>query len=511
MEKNKKVIATDREPDIPRYILSELMDSHNSPSALVIHWSSRDLRALCPYCLKSHGHGPGEEPSTPQHRSADCGLGSYYLEYPPATHDRAAIGWEFDEVECCLFAVTPQGRLQDPRDQILPLRRLLPEHLHQEFSSGSDSTSVEDLAEDLDNAKISDDDEEASAKVQSDSPPDLEAWHKEYIATAEGYKNHLFFQLCKGDFQAVSTLLSGNRYDHSQTLVDYEGSSAAHYVVYSDTCKRIELLNLLSINGFNLDRPDYHGRTPLMEAALWAREDAVRFLVKHGVQAQSRDGNGMAAIEFSQASRRNENERTVRAGSVYRPLAEDDELRRIITSYLKSVEEPPQPSQPPGPVFDDLAGIFRRNSSGLLAFYRPVSLYELPSLHSTKAFAVLSRGPEYAPVSAMSGYTHGGWPNVLDNDFWTGKAQDICKLVGHPDTKSFASHVEKQLIAFFAVRHLLLEALTDSNEDRFPWIPPPPILHLTVNKLAPCDDCIEFISRFETTFHVQVNLCAVGE
>lgn len=111
----------------------------------------------------------------------------------------------------------------------------------------------------------------------------------------------------------------------------------------------------------------------------------------------------------------------------------------------------------------------------------------------------------------MSGYSHTGWPNVLDNECWTEKAQEICFWIGHPQTKSFASHVEKQLIAFFAVHHQLLDSSSKPKEAAPPWLPMPPVLQLTVSKAAACHDCATFIDRFQNSFGVTVVLTAVGE
>lgn len=279
------------------------MDSDSPPSALVIRWNSGSVRALCPHCLGSHLHGPGPKPSSRQYRVADCGQGSYYLLYPPASFDGTTYGWEFDEKEHWLYAVSSDGRVQDPRDQILPRRQLLPEFHQQEHQSASGSTSLDELAEDLGETKIIDDETKRSSKnIEPGSSVDFDAWFEEYSATPEGRKNLFFEQITRGDVQALSSSLTGNSDSFFQGVIDCEGSTAAHYVVYSTTSRRVDLFNLLHNHGFELSKPDHHGRTPLMEAALWAREDAVRCLVQHGVDSQQRDANEMSARELSQVS-----------------------------------------------------------------------------------------------------------------------------------------------------------------------------------------------------------------
>lgn len=159
------------------------MDPHESVPALIIRRSSGSVRALCPHCLRSHLHGPGREPSRVQYRVGDCGLGSYHLVYPPTSHDGTSYGWEFDEKKRWLCAVTPNGRVQDPHDQILPRRRLLPEFDQQDPEIASELTSFDGLAEDLGEAKLSDENEGTSKKTEPDSRADFDVWFKEYRAT----------------------------------------------------------------------------------------------------------------------------------------------------------------------------------------------------------------------------------------------------------------------------------------------------------------------------------------
>lgn len=79
----------------------------------------------------------------------------------------------------------------------------------------------------------------------------------------------------------------------------------------------------------------------------------------------------------------------------------------------------------------------------------------MPYNQDQKAFAFLDRGPEYPTINAMSGSTQPGWSNVLDNAEWTDMALKLCNDGGHGTTRGFASHVEKQLAAYYFECHCI--------------------------------------------------------
>ena len=92
----------------------------------------------------------------------------------------------------------------------------------------------------------------------------------------------------------------------------------------------------------------------------------------------------------------------------------------------------------------------------------------------------------------MSGYSHPGWPNVLDNEVWTDRAEGLRALLGLPKDKSVASHVEPQFLAYLLDRHSLLYMFED-EEDRHEFASAKPAYTLqpiiTVSKPDFCPKC----------------------
>lgn len=65
----------------------------------------------------------------------------------------------------------------------------------------------------------------------------------------------------------------------------------------------------------------------------------------------------------------------------------------------------------------------------------------------------------------MSGYSHPGWPNVLDNSFWTDKAEELRALLVLLENRQAAFHGEPQLLAYLLNRHSLYDP-ANSGERR---------------------------------------------
>ena len=100
--------------------------------------------------------------------------------------------------------------------------------------------------------------------------------------------------------------------------------------------------------------------------------------------------------------------------------------------------------------------------------------------------------------------TAGHGADVLNNDIWTRKAQDLCRTVRFDVSRSCASHVEKQLIAYYIYRPWLFDeddCLSTSMElsqhtSLRAVLPSPRPAIITVNKLRICSDCLVFYDQF---------------
>ena len=169
----------------------------------------------------------------------------------------------------------------------------------------------------------------------------------------------------------------------------------------------------------------------------WGRFETARYLVEQGVDIKARDGNNMQAVDLAANTIRNEQERANRSGGSHLEPARAEERRRRLKTLFK--RRTPAQTQSGGKALSRGA-FFNQRSDGTLEIYRLHTLLESPS--EGKTFATLDRGPNYPYVNAMSGYSHHGWPNVLDNKVWTAKAQELREHLGLSWHKGMASHVE---------------------------------------------------------------------
>jgi hypothetical protein len=74
----------------------------------------------------------------------------------------------------------------------------------------------------------------------------------------------------------------------------------------------------------------------------------------------------------------------------------------------------------------------------LFWYYRANISYEIGPGEEIKAFARFDRGARYLVTSAISCYSQGYTADVLNNELWRGKAQNLCRTIGFE-----VSHVEK--------------------------------------------------------------------
>lgn len=232
------------------------------------------------------------------------------------------------------------------------------------------------------------------------------------------------------------------------------------------------------------------------------------------------DANGHHAADFAADSERNEEERISRADDIVMVRPDANRKRRQILACLtrhETMGRDPLNRAKPSQIHQ---GYFGKISPNLLRYYRADTSYEIGPEEEVKAFARLDRGARYPVISAMSGYSQGHRSDVLNNEIWTGKAQDLCRTIGFNVSRSCASHVEKQLIAYYMDRHWIFDE--DDCSSTSMWslqvtslrdvLPSPPPAIITVNKLRMCSDCSAFYDQFCNYFmNVKIRIICVGE
>lgn len=196
--------------------------------------------------------------------------------------------------------------------------------------------------------------------------------------------------------------------------IDREGNTGSLLAATEE--KGPEILKWLLKQGDSLTRANHFGRTPLMEAALWGRLDTVRYLIREGVDIDTRDANQMRAIDLSEDTERNTKERTTRSGVFHREAAVAGQLRKQTHALLARAASSSSNSVPTSTTITPSprrCAFFDRKPDGSLEILRPTESVTPPVVKFAKAFATLDRGPNYPYINAMSGFTQTGWPNVL--------------------------------------------------------------------------------------------------
>ncbi|KAL7923122.1 hypothetical protein ACQKWADRAFT_291272 [Trichoderma austrokoningii] len=486
------------------------------PTALVLCWSTWTLRVKCPFCLDSHNHGIGELPRGMQRRSADCydisGSQSYRLLYPDEDSDLTVpFGWELDQEDGVIYTVTHQGRLCDSLSPRSQPRRLLDEHQNRNWS---DPAATDELAivDSLNSMGLSDSEERDNQPTHPD-----DVWGE--LMNDPSFRSGCYISACcLKDRKQLEALFREYPKDSFANAVDREGNNGILLAAAEDA--GLETVKWLKQRGVSIDQENHYGRTALMEAALWGRLETVKFLIESRASIYAKDANGHRAADFAADSERNEEERISRTNNIVIERPDANRKRRQILALLMRHEtmdhgslNRPNPSQ-------IHQGYFGKISPNLLWYYKPDTSYKIGPREERKAFARLDRGARYPVISAMSGYSQGYRQDVLNNEIWTRKAEDLCRTIHFEVSSGYASHVEKQLIAYYMDRHWIFDeddcpsgSMESLQHTRLRDVhPSPPPALITVNKSGMCPDCSNFYDQFCRYFtNVEVRIICVGE
>lgn len=307
---------------------------------------------------------------------------------------------------------------------------------------------------------------------------------------------------------------------------DGVGATALHRAACEQYWEMLQLLQ----KGAEVNCQDFQGRSPLMEAALWGRVDNVKILLDHGADPTLvcvRNNRQLRAIDLARSSEENEEERSQRAGGVYR---EDVGAR---SRDRKTIENLLAEEMQPAPDTARLRGFAYTASPSASNIFTLFAIFDVPS--DRKTVGVLWRGPKFPTVAAMSGWSDSANEErniTISNMDWT---SNVLRLYGEMKLelephgydqgvpgRFYACHAEKQLIAWFLDRHLLsvrannknetdevetLEAMMGELSLRLRHEPPVSLKKAEIMVCRPiCQSCVDFTGRVNSAFGLEIIL-----
>lgn len=481
-------------------------------------WSASTLRVKCSFCLSSHEHGLEELSRDMQRRSADCYHISddrfYRILYFDEEFDfTISFDWKLNKEESMIYTVTHQDRLCDSLSRRSQSRRLLDEHQNLSWSDENDKTVAKDelaIADSLNSMRLSDFEELDNQSTHLD-----DVWRD--------FMNDQFFRFkyyistcCLKNVKQLEALFREYLEDSFANAVDHEENNEILLVSAEDA--ELETVKWLKQKRVSIDQRNYYDRTALMKTALWERLEIVQFLIDRDASIYAENANDHRAAEFVADFERNEEERISRADDIVMIRPNANRKRRQILTCLTRHETMIRDSLDEMKSSQNHQEYFDKISSNLLWYYRADTSYDIEPEKKNKAFARLDREARYSVISAMSDYSQNHRADVLNNEIWTRKAQDLCKIIRFDVSRSCASHVEKQLIAYYMNRHWIFDendcSSTSMNSSQHTSLrdvlssSSPAII--TINKKRMCSDCLTFYDQFCNYFmNVRVSITCV--
>lgn len=295
--------------------------------------------------------------------------------------------------------------------------------------------------------------------------------------------------------------------------INEEGKSALNLAACE---KHSAVTKLLLDHGAKPNHQDKDGRTPLMEAALWRRIDNVNYLLDHGANWKLRDIHGHQAADLAGPSLRNDEERYQRSGGEAQVYRENtfiaNQARRVIFELLKAPKEFPCREIPTCDRACE-SHSFKYTDRETVELVAPIAEFHVRN--EWKTVASLQRPGDFPSIAAISGRSHEETSVIVSGREWTAEVMKISSTVGHQLLKRkqrdqgkegqyFAAHAEKQLIAYFISKHVLIET---EDDELLQQAKPPVLKQVTILvSRPPCGDCLQFIETINKTFGLLISV-----
>lgn len=157
---------------------------------------------------------------------------------------------------------------------------------------------------------------------------------------------------------------------------------------------------------------------------------------------------------------------------------------------------------------------FKKTNQQSIELVAPIAEFPIPT--EWKTIATLQRPSRYPPIAAMSGWSHRETKVTISGREWTDEVRRIYRIIGHElpidqhrdqgeEGHRSASHAEKQLIAYFIIKHVLVEC---EEQELLQRAKPPILLEQAtiLRSRSPCDDCLKFIKAVNTNLRLMISV-----
>ncbi|KAL8918576.1 MAG: hypothetical protein Q9172_005366 [Xanthocarpia lactea] len=473
------------------------------PLAPVQRWNAGTVYLQCPFCSKIHTHGFGASYTTISrvahcNHSSDLSFPSYRFAYPFSGQD-GTTAYEIDKVTG--FFVALGAKTSETETETM--ERAL-DKLNLNADGFSDRRSWKDATE-----MITIDTEDESFRRLHEflgGEDTLTLKRLDYVVSR---------MLRSGDCKYVEDYIHTSfEADIFLYGIDEEGNSALNLAA----CEKYPaMIKLLLDHGADVDHQNKDGRSPLMEATLWGRIENVRYFLEHGANRNLRDIHNNRAIELAESSLRNDEERYRRSGGKFQIYREDtfiaNQARRVIFELLKDPKDHrSRVVLEQDQVFHSHS--FKKTNRQSIELVAPITEFPVPT--EWKTIASLQRPSKYPSIAAMSGWRHGETNVTISGKDWTNEVKRISRIIGHQlpidqhrdqgvEGHFFASHAEKQLIAYFISKHVLLEY---GEQELLQQAKPPVLLKQATILVSrpPCHDCSKFIGAVNKNLRLVISV-----